>query len=40
LLGQRAQADSEMPLQLVVGRFTTILRDKYHLILAVPLGMA
>src|SRR5688572_19314774 len=29
-----------MPSQCVIERFTTILRDKHHMILAVPLGMA
>src|SRR5919108_6508734 len=29
-----------MPPQLMVERFATILRDKHHMILAVPLGMA
>jgi|KBSMisStandDraft_5_1062788.scaffolds.fasta_scaffold2796374_1 hypothetical protein len=40
LLGQGAQDLPEMPPQLVVERFVTILRKEHYLILAVPLGMA
>src|SRR6266566_4858528 len=40
LLGQRAKDLPEMPSQFMVERFPTILRDKHHMILAVPLGMA
>jgi hypothetical protein len=40
LLGSRAKDFSQMPPPLVVKRFATIRRDKDHMILAVPLGMA
>jgi len=40
LLRQRAKDLSEMPPQFVVECFPTILRDKHHMILAVPRGMA
>src|SRR6516165_4407048 len=40
LLCQRAEDLPEMPPQLMVERFATILRDKHHMILAVPCGMA
>jgi len=40
VLRQRAKDVPEMPSPFVVERFTTILRDKHPMILAVPLGMA
>src|SRR4030095_7677659 len=40
LLRQRAEDLPKMPPQLMVERFPTILRDKDHMILAVPCGMA
>src|SRR5215831_646254 len=40
LLCQRTEDLPEMPPQLMVERFPTILRDKHHMILAVPRGMA
>ena len=40
LLRQRAQDVPEMPSPFVVERCATILREKPHMILAVPLGMA
>ena len=39
LLRQRAEDLPKMPSQLMVERFPTILRDKDHMMLAVPLGM-
>jgi hypothetical protein len=39
LLRQAAEDVPEMPPQLMVERFPTILRDKDDMILAVPLGM-
>ena len=39
LRGQRPEDLPEMPPQLMVERFPTILRDKHHMILAVPRGM-
>jgi len=39
LLRQRAEDLPKMPSQLMVERFPTILRDKDHMLLAVPLGM-
>ena len=39
-LGSCAKDCSAMPPQLVVKRLPTIRRDKYHMLLAVPLGMA
>jgi hypothetical protein len=40
LLCQRPEDLPEMPPQLMGERFPTILRDKHHMILAVPYGMA
>src|SRR5262249_15712582 len=40
LIGYRAKGLPEMPSQFMVERFTTVLWDKHHMILAVPLGMA
>ena len=39
LLRGQHRKTSEMPPQLMVERFPTILRDKHHMILAVPRGM-
>src|SRR6266478_404876 len=39
LRSQRPEDLPEMPPQLMVERFPTILRDKHHMILAVPRGM-
>jgi hypothetical protein len=39
LRGQRPEDLPEMPPQLMVERFPTILWDKHHMILAVPRGM-
>jgi len=38
--GYRAEDLPKMPPQFVVESFATILRDKYHVLLAVPLRMA
>ena len=40
LLGQGAKDCTKMPSQCVGERFATILGDKHHMRLAVPLGMA